>query len=42
MSDAKAAEILINKTFFHAIKSAFGPEAQELYQQMGGAFLFHQ
>jgi hypothetical protein len=40
--DAKEAEILVNKTFFPAIESAFGPEAQDLYRQMGGDFLFHQ
>jgi hypothetical protein len=39
--DAKEADIVISKTFLRAIESAFGPEAQDLYRQMGGDFLFY-
>jgi hypothetical protein len=39
--DAKEDEIVVNKTFLRAIESGFGPEAQQLYRLMGGAFLFH-
>jgi hypothetical protein len=38
--DAKEAEILVNKTFFPAIESVFGPEAQNFTDRWAVIFCF--